>query len=125
MKLLIGPPFDVYRLPHMERVIWGMPGDPGNGVFGIPRRDLGYRDGSIIKVIASSSDGWDHLSVSLELRAPWWDEMDWVKRLFFKPDEWAWQYHASEARHINIHPHVLHIWRKQGFDLPTPPPEFV
>ena len=38
-------------------------------------------------VVASIGGGWDQVSVSLGNRCPTWREMDYIKRLFFKPDE--------------------------------------
>jgi hypothetical protein len=65
------------------------------------------------KVICSDGGGWDHLSVSLPTRTPRWEEMDHIKRLFFRDDEWAIQYHPSIKDYKNLHPYCLHIWRPQ------------
>ena len=72
-------------------------------------------------MIASVGLGWDHVSVSLPNRTPNWYEMDFVKRMFFEADEVAWQYHVPAHRHVNAHPNCLHLWRKQGFEMPLPP----
>jgi hypothetical protein len=77
-------------------------------------------EGRNLRVIASNGLGWDHLSVSLSNRTPNWREMECVKRMFFKDDEWAFQLHAPPSAHINIHPYVLHIWRPQHLPIPTP-----
>jgi len=45
--------------------------------------------------------------------------------MFFEDDETCWQYHVPSSDHINIHPYVLHIWRKQDFEMPMPPVEMV
>ncbi len=66
------------------------------------------------------SEGWDHVSVSLENRMPNWREMDHVKRLFFREDEWAMQLHAPPAKHINVNPNVLHLWRPTRQPIPIP-----
>jgi hypothetical protein len=76
-------------------------------------------------VIIGTGLGWDHVSVSLPHRTPRWEEMEWVKRSLFEPDEVAVQYHVAESDHINVHPNVLHIWRRQGFEMPLPPKEMV
>ncbi len=81
--------------------------------------------GQLLQVIASNDFGWDHVSVSLKNRCPNWYEMEEVRRLFFEDREVCWQYHVPENDHINIHPNVLHIWRKHDFDMPMPPKEFV
>lgn len=94
-------------------------GDP-YGAFLIPGpcgRDL--------KCIVSSDLGWDHVSISLENRCPNWQEMEFIKRVFFKDDEWAMQLHAPPSKHISVHPYCLHIWRPHDKEIPIPPPEFI
>lgn len=59
---------------------WGARGDGTCGAFRIPS----VRTGTVLKVIASSGEGWDHVSVSLPNRCPNWIEMDFIKRTFFK-----------------------------------------
>ena len=77
--------------------------------------------GAKLRVIASTGLGWDHVSVSLKDRCPDWAEMERVKRIFFKDDEIAYQFHMPPSDHINIHPYTLHIWRCQDLEMPTPP----
>lgn len=79
----------------------------------------------VLNVIASDGDGWDHVSVSLPTRCPSWEEMAFVKRLFFGEDEPAIQIYPPQSQYVNRHPYCLHWWRKQGFELPLPPMEFV
>lgn len=74
-----------------------------------------------VRVIQSSSHGWEHVSVSLEDRTPTWAEMEFVKRSFFFDHETAMQLHVPVAEHINKHPHCLHLWRPLGQTLPRPP----
>ena len=78
-----------------------------------------------LKVVAASADGWDHVSVSTETRCPTWDEMEKIKRMFFREDECAMQLHVPESEHICIHPHVLHLWRPHAAEIPLPPREMV
>ena len=58
-------------------------------------------------------------------RCPTWDEMEWVKRKFFRDDETAMQLHVPASDHISFHPYTLHIWRPQDADIPRPPAIFV
>lgn len=98
-------------------------------------RDLGYsdtKDGNNgifwvkdLKIIASDGMGWDHVSVSLNLRCPTWKEMCRVKGLFFRDDECVVQYHPAKNDHIDIHEFCLHLWRPQGVEIPMPMPEMV
>jgi hypothetical protein len=68
---------------------------------------------------------WEHVSVSREDRCPTWEEMCWVKDLFWRPVECVIQLHVPAADHINFHPHCLHMWRPIGIDLPMPPGDAV
>ena len=52
-----------------------------NGAFVIPLK------GDTLTVIVSDQDGWDHVSVSLQKRCPSWNEMCFIKDLFFDPEE--------------------------------------
>jgi hypothetical protein len=72
-------------------------------------------------VIASWGGGWDHVSVSRKDRCPTWEEMERVKRAFFRPDEVAMQLHVTPDNHISVHPFCLHIWRPQEVAIPLPP----
>lgn len=86
-----------------------------------------------LKVIASDGDGlpglglerWEHVSVSCARRCPVWDEMQWVKTLFFKPEETAFQFHPPDADYVNINKNVLHIWRPCETSIPLPPKDCV
>lgn len=78
--------------------------------------------GTQIAVIASTHGDWDHLSVSIDApRCPSWTELEFVKRVFFHPDETAMQLHVPPADHVNIHPYCLHLWRPQTAEIPRPP----
>ena len=72
-------------------------------------------------VVFSWGGGWDHVSVSFSNRCPDWEEMSELKRLFFLPEETAWEYHPAESEYVNNHPYCLHIWRCQQPGMPTPP----
>jgi hypothetical protein len=98
-------------------------GDDKSGAFLIPVPG----QSTVLKVLASGHDGWDHISVSVngQGRTPTWAEMEHAKRLFFKKDELAWEYHMNPDDHLSIHPYVLHIWRKHDFEMPLPPKFFV
>ena len=83
-------------------------------------------NGATLVIILSDGGGWDHVSVhvvapDLSLRCPTWDEMEYVRKMVFRGDEWAMQLHAPVDKHINEHLHVLHIWRPQNQEIPVPP----
>jgi hypothetical protein len=79
----------------------------------------------LLRVVASAGGGWDHVSVSLANRTPTWAELEYVRKLLFKPDEVVVQYHVPAEDHVNIHPYCLHLWRPHGVQLPLPPKIFV
>ena len=86
---------------------------------------------AVLSIIASDGkdwekaglDGpaWEHVSVSTAGRCPTWDEMDIVKRLFWRDDECVIQFHPPRSEHINEHEYCLHLWRPIGVDIPMPP----
>ena len=48
--------------------------------------------------------------------------MVYVKELFWQPEECVWQYHPPHSRYVNFDKLVLHLWKKQEFDMPLPDP---
>jgi len=118
MRDLTAPALDRYRI---DSPFHGWRGDDTCGVFAMPSPI----DGGELRVVASSGDCWDHVSVSRKNRPPNWAEMEFVKRQFFKDDEVAMQLHVPTADHISVHPNCLHIWRPQDRDIPRPPPWMV
>lgn len=91
--------------------------DGTGGAYRVPHIPTGVT----LTVIASNGYGWDHVSVSLPNRCPNWQEMEHVKRLFFRDDETAMQLHVPPAEHVNIHPYCLHLWRPHDAQIPRPP----
>jgi hypothetical protein len=102
-----------------------------NGVFIFP-----MKSGEIMRCIISDQKGWDHVSVSIEkprkkkpkqvtTRMPNWREMHQAKMIFWDDDEVVMQIHPAKEDHINLHPHVLHLWKPQRQDIPLPPKDMV
>jgi len=81
--------------------------------------------GAELVIIASNGMGWEHVSVSLENRTPSWEEMCWVKDLFWNDDECVIQYHPPREKYVNCHPHCLHLWKPYRAIMPEPPMELV
>lgn len=90
-----------------------------NGIFMVRRQK------HILRMISSTGAGWEHVSVSLEYRTPTWDEMCYVKDLFWLPEERVVQYHPPVSEYVNNHPYCLHLWRPTDIELPHPPAIFV
>lgn len=82
--------------------------------------------GRTLRVIASSSDqkegiDWEHVSVSLSNRNPNWEEMCYIKALFWDVEETVMQLHPPQSKWINNHPHCLHMWKPTNQEIPLPP----
>ena len=87
--------------------------------------------GGRLRLLVSDGEGWaeegfagvpfEHVSVSLEDRCPTWEEMCWVKSLFWEPEEVVIQYHPPESEYVNRHQFCLHLWRPVGVEVPRPP----
>lgn len=120
------------KVPERYRVITGHLASRAsmgaNGFFAIPHyRIAGYE----IRCMVSNGMGWDHVSVTIAplnknaTRCPTWEEMCWVKDQFWNKDEIVWQYHPAESDYVSDHHFCLHLWKKQGFEIPTPDPMMV
>lgn len=123
MKAALDPRIEAMRIA----------GDPGAGCMGMFRLTGAPTGMHLLCVVSDARDwealglpapAWEHVSVSLRSRCPTWAELEYVKRIFWRDDEWSIQLHAPPAAHISVHPHVLHLWRPIG-DLPVPPRETV
>ena len=80
--------------------------------------------GIYLKIMSSGVDqefGWEHVSVSVRHRCPNWEEMTYVKQLFWNPEEAVMQLHPPESDYVNCHPHCLHMWRPLRAEIPLPP----
>ena len=115
-------------------------GDPC-GIFRIPGSDA---HGSSLLVMATDGTigpdphlpeagdmdtGWEHVSVSIpsprsRIATPSWQEMSFVKELFWEDDQCVVQFHVPVAEHVDNF-EALHLWRWTGGEFPRPPKEFV
>ncbi len=70
---------------------------------------------------------WNHVSVSLPGRCPAWEEMCYVKDLFFDPEETVMQLHPPRSTWVSNHKYCLHLWEPvgEGVTIPLPPPRMV
>jgi len=113
-----------FHVPEICRVTTGPHGTSSfsgnNGLFEFKEGPIWYR------CVVSDGGGWEHVSVSLSVkRTPDWEEMCMIKRMFWDPEDCVVQFHPPEADYVNIHPYVLHLWRKSGVNFETPPRIFV
>lgn len=69
---------------------------------------------------------WEHASVRVvHMGMPRWEEMCWVKDVFWGPEECVLQFHPPESEYVNDHERVLHLWKPVGLEFPRPPKEAV
>ncbi|HHX6016782.1 TPA: DUF7694 domain-containing protein [Escherichia coli] len=110
------------KTPEQYRVTTGSlattAGDGNNGMFVVPRANGSKQT---LVIIASDGGDWEHVSVSMKDRAPTWDDIAHVKRLFWEPEDAVMQLHVPESQHINNHPYCLHLWRPINKEIPLPP----
>ncbi len=88
------------------------------GFFRIPRQ------GDILRVMSSGTaeeTGWEHISISLKNRCPTWEEMCYVKNLFWREDETVIQFHPKKSKYVNRFPYCLHIWKSLKAEHQLPP----
>lgn len=117
---------DRYRAVHPS--LGDSPGGANYGFFVAQFRGSTLRmisSGSNPNPLANDRSQWEHVSVSLEHRCPTWDEMQFVKEIFWKDEEVVIQIHPAKEDYINFHPYTLHLWRPQIDPIPLPPKDHV
>ena len=84
--------------------------------------------GEELKIVASGADpddrdsaGWEHVSVSTRRRPPNWQEMCFVKDLFWDEEECVIQFHPPKSCYVNNHQFCLHLWRPTDDHVRLPP----
>lgn len=81
-----------------------------------------------ICIVASTSLGWDHVSVSfgnVSPKTPSWDLMCAVKNMFWEPEIAVMQLHPPQSDYVNFHPGCLHLWRPTHPHPPIPLPPWI
>jgi hypothetical protein len=119
--------------------------DGANGAFTVDSPEPGWR---LALICSDGTDGtpegsgWEHVSVhayrtrktgrtiilgydvgkpEIQARTPTWAEMAFVKALCWDDEDVVMQLHPARASYVNVHPHVLHLWRPRHATIPTPP----
>lgn len=87
------------------------------------QRAFEHRDGRRVIVTVGQHAGqwWLHVSVSRAKYIPSYEDLADVKRTFVTDAYQAVQVFPRRERHVNIHPHCLHLWaclEPQGDGLP-------
>lgn len=129
-------PFDTKLNPRRVRVTPLATDDSmgANGTFILPVN-------ARTRLYIISSDGtltpgieWEHVSVHVKyrnqkgivrMRIPTWEEMCYVKDLFWDPEETVVQFHPPRSEWVSYHDFVLHLWRHKSIELPRPPSSLV
>lgn len=70
---------------------------------------------------AGVGEGWEHVSVSCASRCPTWEEMAYVKDLFWMEEECVVQYHPPKSEYVDCCKRALHMWRHATVTIPRPP----
>lgn len=104
-----------------------------NGFFVIPHPKI-----ALYYYQCQISDGmdWEHVSVSLIKdiaparqrrkkfsmveRCPTWEEMCYIKSVFFNEEESVMQLHPPKSQWVNNHPYCLHLWKPSLIEIPLP-----
>ncbi len=114
---------DKYRMVHPT--MGASPKGASYGAFRI------LMSNCVLSVISSGEEkecpenkGWEHVSVSIGSRTPTWEEMVFVKNLFWQDDETVVQFHPKKSEYVNTHKYCLHLWRNAA-ECQLPPQEFV
>jgi hypothetical protein len=101
--------------------------DGNNGLFLCPHF------GVMLFCICSDGADWEHVSVTIKdrkltkqiMRCPTWQEMCYVKQLFWDDTDAVIQVHPAAKDYVDYHPYCLHLWRPIGRELVLPPKELV
>jgi hypothetical protein len=85
--------------------------------------------GATLRIISCDAgpetEGWEHVSVSVKHRIPSWQEMCFIKDLFWEEEECVIQFHPPKSEYVNCHPNCLHLWGYIHGKIPTPPAHLV
>lgn len=93
-----------------SKVMW-LKNRPLN-MYGIREAINNLPSGTQAHVVAGNNeDGWEHVSMELMARRlPTWDEMCYLKDLFWDDEETVIQMHPKKSHYVNM-VEALHLWR--------------
>ena len=62
-------------------------------------------------VVGRNENGWEHVSIELYARRlPTWEEMCYIKGVFWDDEEEVVQIHPKKSHYVNL-TEALHLWR--------------
>lgn len=79
----------------------------------------------IFAVMADNQTDWGHVSVSMRDRCPTWEEMCFIKDLFWDEHETVVQFHPPKSDYVNVAKYCLHLWHYNKSEMPRPPKIYV
>ena len=97
------------------------PNEGMHGLFFIPNHSAHHPPLKVISSGCGDGTNREHVSVSLPNRTPSWEEMCKIKDLFWGEEETVIQFHPPRSEYVNNHPYCLHLWKKEGENMETPP----
>lgn len=103
---------------------WGSNINDKYGLFYIPA----FKTHMTLQVICSPFDGleeWEHVSVSLQNRCPNWEEMSYIKSLFWSDEQTVIQFHPKKSEYVDTCKTCLHLWRRRDSEHELPPRNLV
>jgi hypothetical protein len=97
------------------------------GAFFVPYGKIGF-----VIIVSDGAEegpgkGWEHVSARVKGtnekndRCPTWEEMCWIKQLFWEDEECVIQYHPPRSEYVNNHSFVLHLWKRTDSEFLRPP----
>lgn len=76
--------------------------------------------GGRTKIVKKTNEYYDPVG-----RCPTWEEMCFIKSVFWEDEEEVVQFHPAKKDHVNNHQYCLHLWRPTIHRIDLPPKEFV
>lgn len=112
------------KAPDMKHLITHRKEYGNNGFFMLPNPKK-TSDKLFILIKASNGMGWEHVSASIptESRSPTWEEMCYIKDMFWDDSDVVVQFHPARKDYVNLAKYCLHLWRPTYPNNPilTPP----
>ncbi len=108
---------------NMAKTLCSTNAEGNQGVFIIPHTNPKNRRTINLSVMCSSDDQWEHCSVLVEgkKRTPTWEEMCFIKDMFWDDHDVVVQYHPAKKDYVNNANFTLHLFRSVTTQFPTPP----
>ena len=61
---------------------------------------------------------WEHVSVSLKNRIPNWQELKFIKMIFWDPEDEVIQFFMPQSKCVKLYNNCVHLWRPINIKLP-------